>query len=109
MQRRYRGPALATVFGSEILQVVSNPILNAVDVLVEGKGSICVEVKRCPQCMHMTISDNGPGIPDRFASQLLEPYVTSKASGTGLALDFQAVLSPNMAALSGSGLPASKA
>jgi signal transduction histidine kinase len=86
VKRRYRGPALATVFGSEILQVVSNLILNAVDVLEDGKGSICVGVKRCPQCMHVTVTDNGPGIPDSFAARLFEPYVTSKASGTGLGL-----------------------
>lgn len=84
--RRFRGPALATVFGSEILQVVSNLILNAVDVLQNGQGRICVGVRRCPQCINMTVSDNGPGIPDSFAAHLFEPYVTSKASGTGLGL-----------------------
>jgi len=40
VKRRFRGPALATVFGSEILQVVSNLILNAVEVLDDGKGTI---------------------------------------------------------------------
>ncbi|MBB5060525.1 signal transduction histidine kinase [Granulicella aggregans] len=86
VSRRYRGPARATVFGSEILQVVSNLILNAVDVLEDGKGHICVSVKRCPDCIHITVTDNGPGIPEGFASRLFEPYVTSKASGTGLGL-----------------------
>ncbi|WP_158793594.1 sensor histidine kinase [Granulicella sp. L60] len=84
--RRYRGPAMAFVFGSEILQVVSNLLLNAAEVLERGQGRICVSVKSCPNSMHMTITDNGPGIPDRFATRLFEPYLTSKVSGTGLGL-----------------------
>jgi signal transduction histidine kinase len=86
VERRFRGPAVVTVSGSQILQVVSNLLLNAVEVLTRGKGRICVSVKRCPRCVHMTISDNGPGIPERYANHLFEPYVTSKASGTGLGL-----------------------
>jgi len=86
VKRRFRGPALATVFASEILQVVSNLILNAVDVLDDGKGAICIGVKRCPQSIQITVADNGPGIPDSIAARVFEPYATSKASGTGLGL-----------------------
>src|SRR5580698_5046853 len=86
VERRFRGPAIVTVSGSEILQVVSNLLLNAVEVLARGKGRICVSVRCFPRCVHMTVSDNGPGIPERFAKHLFEPYVTSKASGTGLGL-----------------------
>lgn len=86
VERRFRGPAMVGVSGSQILQVVSNLILNAAEVLSRGKGRICLSVKRCPRCVHMTVSDNGPGIPERYASHLFEPYVTSKASGTGLGL-----------------------
>ncbi len=86
VERRFRGPATVRVSASQLLQVVSNLILNAAEVLSRGEGRICVSVKRCPQCVHMTVSDNGPGIPERYASHLFEPYVTSKASGTGLGL-----------------------
>ncbi len=88
-QGRYRGPVLSTVFGSEILQVVSNLILNAPDVLDDGKGVICVGVKRCPQCIHITVADNGPGIPERLTERLFGPNVTSKSSGTGFGLAFE--------------------
>lgn len=77
---------MVRVSGSQILQVVSNLILSADEVLSRGKGRIWVSVKRCPRCVHMTVSDNGPGIPEPYASRLFEPYVTSKASGTGLGL-----------------------
>jgi signal transduction histidine kinase len=86
IDRQFRGPALATVFGSEILQVLSNLILNAVDALPLGTGRISVRVKRNSQSVHILISDNGAGIPDKFAYWLFEPYVTSKDSGTGLGL-----------------------
>jgi signal transduction histidine kinase len=86
IDRQFRGPACATVFGSEILQVLSNLLLNAVDALPRGTGRISVRVKRNGQSVHILISDNGAGIPDKFASRLFEPYVTSKDSGTGLGL-----------------------
>jgi signal transduction histidine kinase len=86
INRQFRGPALATVFGSEILQVLTNLLLNAVDALPLGRGRISVRVKSNGQSVHILVSDNGAGIPDKFASRLFEPYVTSKDSGTGLGL-----------------------
>jgi signal transduction histidine kinase len=84
--RDFRGPALSKVYGSELLQVISNLILNAVDALPRGEGKICVRVKPQFDSIHITISDNGSGIPEHYASRLFEPYVTSKESGTGLGL-----------------------
>ena len=86
VERRLRGPAIAKVFGSEILQVVSNLILNAVDAFGGEEGTVCIGVKTCPQCGHITVSDNGPGIPESFAARLFGPYVTSKSNGTRLGL-----------------------
>ena len=86
VRRRFRGPAVARVYGSEILQVVSNLILNAIDVLPRGEGKICICVKAYPQRVHLTVADNGPGVPEHFETKLFEPYVTSKVSGTGLGL-----------------------
>jgi signal transduction histidine kinase len=86
IDRQFQGPARATVFGSEILQVLSNLILNAVDALPRDEGRISIRVKRSGQLVHILVSDNGEGIPDDFSSRLFEPYVTSKISGTGLGL-----------------------
>lgn len=86
VNRRFRGPAVARVHGSEILQVVSNLILNAIDVLPHGEGQIHVCVKACPAFVHLTVVDNGPGVPESFETTLFDPYITSKASGTGLGL-----------------------
>ncbi len=86
IDRQFRGPATASVVGSEIMQVLSNLILNAVDALPRGEGRISVRVKSTGQSVHILVSDNGEGIPVTFASRLFEPYVTSKTSGTGLGL-----------------------
>jgi C4-dicarboxylate-specific signal transduction histidine kinase len=86
VDRQFRGPAKANVFGSEILQVLSNLILNAVDALPRGEGRISVRVRSGGQRVHILISDNGGGIPENFSSRLFEPYITSKISGTGLGL-----------------------
>ncbi|HZW02684.1 MAG TPA: ATP-binding protein [Anaerolineaceae bacterium] len=34
----------------------------------------------------MTVSDNGPGIPDEIREHIFEPFVTTKPQGTGLGL-----------------------
>ena len=86
VDRQFRGPSKASVFGSEILQVLSNLILNAVDALPRGEGRISVRVRSSGRRVHILISDNGEGIPDNFSSRLFEPYITNKTSGTGLGL-----------------------
>lgn len=86
IDRQFRGPASASVFGSEILQVISNLILNAVDALPRGQGQLAIRVRKTDKSVHVMIADNGGGIPEKFAARLFEPYITSKVSGTGLGL-----------------------
>lgn len=86
VHRRFRGPVVVKVYGSEILQVVSNLILNAIDVLPRAEGHIHLAVMCCPHRAHLSVIDNGPGIPEQIATRLFEPYTTSKESGTGLGL-----------------------
>jgi signal transduction histidine kinase len=88
IDRQFRGPACATVFGSEILQVLSNLILNAVDALPTGTGRIAIRVKNSHQAVHILISDNGSGIPDKFASRLFEPTSQAKILAPVLAFGF---------------------
>ena len=86
VDRKFWGPAHACVFQSEILQVLSNLILNAVDAAPRGAGKLCIRIEARADTVGMTIADNGAGIPPEFAARLFEPYVTSKNSGTGLGL-----------------------
>ena len=86
VETRFQRPAMTRAFETEILQVVSNLILNALDALPRNNGRITLRVRTYAQSVHLTISDNGSGIPIHIAKQLFEPYMTSKAQGTGLGL-----------------------
>lgn len=86
VERRFCGPATATMQGSEILQVLSNLLLNAVDVLDRGHGRISVRVGSNAHMVHLMVSDNGPGVSQEIVPRMFAPYATSKKHGTGLGL-----------------------
>ena len=75
-------------YGSELNQVWTNLIVNAVDAMSEG-GRLKVRTKREPMDIMIEIRDNGSGIPDRVKSRIFEPFFTTKpvGEGTGLGLD----------------------
>lgn len=82
----FQRPAVCRVIGTEILQVVSNLLLNAMDALPKEDGIICFRVQKRGNSVHIMISDNGSGIPASVTGRLFEPYMTTKKQGTGLGL-----------------------
>ncbi|WP_353930660.1 ATP-binding protein [Okeanomitos corallinicola TIOX110] len=74
--------------GSELNQVWTNLIDNAVDAL-EGKGNIFIRTSRNNKYVIVEIADNGPGIPPEIQSRIFEPFFTTKGvgKGSGLGLD----------------------
>jgi signal transduction histidine kinase len=80
-------PRLA-VRGSELNQVWTNLIDNAVDALGQN-GTITITTSRDGPCVRVDIGDDGPGIPEEARRRVLEPFYTTKevGSGTGLGLD----------------------
>ena len=89
VQRDYqRVPLLVNSFGSELNQVWTNIIDNAVDAM-GGKGELRVRTYRDEDCVVVEIGDNGPGIPKDIQSHIFEPFFTTKrvGEGTGLGLD----------------------
>jgi len=76
------------VYGSELNQVWTNLIVNAVDAMPEG-GTLKVRTKREPTDILVEIRDNGSGIPPELRSRIFEPFFTTKpvGEGTGLGLD----------------------
>jgi len=80
------GPAFAPVFASEILQILSNFIVNSFDAAPLEGGVLCVRVKKVGDRIHVTVADNGSGIEERIYKNIFTPHNTSKAHGTGLGL-----------------------
>ena len=79
---------LMKAYGSELNQVWTNLIVNAVDAMSEG-GTLKVRTRREPTDIMVEIRDNGAGIPAAVRSRIFEPFFTTKqvGEGTGLGLD----------------------
>jgi len=89
VQRDYKGvPLLVNSFGSELNQVWTNIIDNAIDAM-HGKGELRVRTYSNDGCAVVEITDNGPGIPEEVQPHIFEPFFTTKGvgEGTGLGLD----------------------
>lgn len=74
--------------GSELNQVWTNLIDNAVDALGPG-GRITLRTRRQEERVCVEIGDNGPGIPDELQARIFDAFFTTKpvGQGTGLGLD----------------------
>src|SRR6202045_1643990 len=89
VQRDYqRIPLLVNSFGSELNQVWTNIIDNAIDAM-RGKGELRIRTYRDDNCVVVEIGVNGPGISPEVQPHLFEPFFTTKGvgEGTGLGLD----------------------
>ena len=75
-------------YGSELNQVWTNLIDNAVDAM-GNSGRLLVRAARENEYVLVEIVDNGPGIPPEVQSRIFEPFFTTKGvgEGTGLGLD----------------------
>jgi len=82
------------VFGDSrsLEQVFTNLISNAVEVMGKGSGgTLAIHVQPSDAIpnrkqVEITVSDNGPGIPEDLQSRLFEPFVSHNPRGTGLGL-----------------------
>jgi len=89
VQRDYaKTPLLINSFGSELNQVWTNIIDNAIDAM-SGQGELRVRAYREDPCVVVEIGDNGPGISPEVKNHIFEPFFTTKGvgEGTGLGLD----------------------
>jgi len=75
-------------YGSELNQVWTNLIDNAIDAM-EGHGELLVRTEAEFGRALVEIRDNGPGIPPEIRDRIFEPFFTTKqvGEGTGLGLD----------------------
>ena len=74
-------------YGSELNQVWTNLIDNAVDAM-DGKGTIEIVTLNEGDRLKVQIIDSGTGIPPEIQSRIFEPFFTTKSVGSsGLGLD----------------------
>jgi nitrogen fixation/metabolism regulation signal transduction histidine kinase len=83
---------------TQLRQVIHNLLQNAQDAVVDVENPrVLLETKQVEYgdpdadgkvriAVRLTVSDNGPGFPARILTRAFEPYVTTKAKGTGLGL-----------------------
>jgi two-component system nitrogen regulation sensor histidine kinase NtrY len=78
-----------------LTQAVTNLVKNAseaIDAAVEadpsreGAGHVVTRVRTKGDRVHITVVDNGCGLPKENRERLVEPYMTTRTKGTGLGL-----------------------
>jgi nitrogen fixation/metabolism regulation signal transduction histidine kinase len=87
-------PGLPTILGdsTQLRQVVHNLVQNALDAVAAEGGRAEVSTATVHgtdpsvQWVRLVVADNGPGFAEHVLKRAFEPYVTTKAKGTGLGL-----------------------
>jgi signal transduction histidine kinase len=77
-------------FVGELNQVWTNLIDNALDAMeLNKKGILRIRTERDREFVKVSVTDNGPGIPEEVRSKIFDPFFTTKeiGKGTGLGLD----------------------
>lgn len=80
--------ASVSAYGSQINQVWTNLIDNAVDAMTDG-GELTIAGRNDREFVEIKVIDNGAGIPPDVLPKVFDPFFTTKdvGKGTGLGLD----------------------
>ena len=84
-------PLIMAVGGEEqIKQVLWNLILNSAQAMIDREGTVLVTTEDYSDgsndMVKLTVSDNGPGIPEDIRKRMFDPFFSTKTDGTGLGL-----------------------
>ena len=101
-------PSLPPVLGNrdQLIQIFLNLVKNAAEAVPAAGGEIVLSStfrhgarlalpggeRRVHLPLGIDIRDNGPGVPESLTPKLFEPFVTTRAKGTGLGLALVAKL-----------------
>jgi signal transduction histidine kinase len=72
-------------YGSELNQVWTNLIDNAIDAIA-GQGELTLRAFTAENVVTVEVIDDGPGIPPEIQPRIFEPFYTTKAPGLGTGL-----------------------
>lgn len=86
IQRDYdRSLPKIEAYGSELNQVWTNLIDNAIDAMA-GQGTLRLRTARQGDALVVEIGDSGAGIPESALKHIFEPFFTTKEPGKGTGL-----------------------
>jgi signal transduction histidine kinase len=83
-------PLLVNTVGTELNQVWTNIIENAIDAM-PGQGELQVRTFRENRFVVVEIGDNGSGIPPEIRPHIFDPFFTTKGVGEGTGLGLNTV------------------
>jgi PAS domain S-box-containing protein len=84
--RLYPASVELTIYPSELRQVFTNLVANAIDAM-SGGGRLVVAVVPAADVVEISVADTGTGIAPEHQSKLFEPFFTTKGEeGTGVGL-----------------------
>jgi len=83
-----KAPDTVRVDGQALYRCLLNLLSNAVDAVEEGSGRVSLTAVTAPDASaEITVTDNGPGVPDAVRNTIFDPFFSTKGSrGTGLGL-----------------------
>jgi PAS domain S-box-containing protein len=86
--KRYAHVPMIQCYPDRLGQVWTNLINNALQA-IEFDGTLELEIARIGDEIGVSVTDNGPGIPDDIQTRIFQPFFTTKGAGegTGLGLD----------------------
>ncbi len=71
----------------QIQQVVINLVRNGAEAMRDSpERRLAVHTREEAGMLHISVTDTGPGIPERVRERLFQPFVTSKPDGIGIGL-----------------------
>jgi PAS domain S-box-containing protein len=86
VRREYRTDARAFAIDSEVRQVISNLLLNALQAAPADSTVTAIVDAREPGQIRFAVEDGGAGVPKESETRVFEPFFTTKDVGTGLGL-----------------------
>jgi two-component system sensor kinase FixL len=73
----------------QVQQILVNLVKNSLDAIAEldrSGGRVEIAVVRAGQEVRISVTDNGPGVPEAYRSRLFDSFFTTKPKGVGLGL-----------------------
>jgi len=87
LEKKYpKEPLYVSVDKNQLVIAFNNILINAIEAMEANTGKLSVTLSASPDLYHVSIRDNGRGIPAEYLSKLFDPFFTLKKGGMGLGL-----------------------